>query len=287
MPLTTSLSRPGPAERFEIPPGLHRGTLRAKEMRDLPRGRAGRRIGRPGLHHRHAALGQIVQNPARVEQCFKQIQKREPRRQAKPIAHVALALGQNRVVDGQHQGRKAGVTGAANEIIGDFRIARGIDLEPGICRIDARNPLDRHHAGAGHDERDAGVRGGLREHQFGVAPKNSGHTGWGNAKGRGIAAAEQHYRLIALGDIDQMPRQQAVLSKRCLIAQDPALAFDAAENALVKHARQPSFGEPLDVANAERAGNFHRSPCVSWGRASTGCAATGSRGKGLCARRKP
>ena len=195
-----------------------------------------------------------------MQQRLEQIQGRKLGRQAEAVSHIALALRQNRIVDGQHQRAEAGVARATQEIVGDFCIARGIELEPGIGRIDPRHAFDRNHAGAGHDERHVGVRGSLRQHQFGVAAKNPGNAGWRNAERTGVSAAKERGRLIAPRHVDQMARQQAVATKFFLVAKNAALVFDAAGDALIDDARQTPLGQALDIADAQCVADLHRAP---------------------------
>ena len=99
------------------------------------------------------------------------------------VPDVALALGADRGVDGQHQGAAAGIGGAADQVGVDLGLARGIELIPVVAAGDLGAGLDRVVAGARHDVGDVGVARRLGQHLVAVPAEEAGAAGRRDAEG--------------------------------------------------------------------------------------------------------
>jgi hypothetical protein len=172
-------------------------------------------------------------------------------------ARIALAVRAHRHIDGQHQRIQAGVVDAADHVVGDLRIARGIELIPGMLRRGAPCRLDRLVARGGHDVGNVGVLRGGREHHVGAAAEQTGAAGRRDAERARVGPAEDGRRLVAAGDVDQVARQQAVLAERVGVAVEPALVVEPALDDVERRLRQAALGYLVQVLDIDRVVEPH------------------------------
>jgi len=174
------------------------------------------------------------------------------------VADVALALGADRHVDGQHQRVEAGVGGAPDQVVGDLAVARGVELIPGVLGRDLGRVLDGVGAGARHDVGDVGVGRGAGQHQIGAAPEQPGAAGRRDAERALVGAPENRRRLVARGHVDQVARQELVLAKRRGVALEAVLVLEAALDEIERDLGQPALGHLVQVFDIDRFFDTHR-----------------------------
>jgi hypothetical protein len=173
-------------------------------------------------------------------------------RQIETVAHVALALGLARYVDGVDEGVDAGGADAADQVIAGGRVAWRVELVPDIAIAGSRRLGDRAGAAAGKDEGNVRRSGGPRQHQIGIGTQQPGKAGGSDAE-RGIeAAAEERGCKIDPLDILEIARQQAVARELGLVAGKSALVLGAAFHPIEQDARQPAAGELPQIGNVDR-----------------------------------
>src|SRR5579883_3043806 len=261
------------AVAFEVAPSLGvRRHLVSGEGNGLFLAGAVRRVGRPVVEGGGAARAQIFDDPGGMRHRLQQDPRLQlqrfahaaPAHGAKTVADVALALRMDRHVDGQHQRVEPGVARPAHEIVGDVHVARGVELIPGVVRRHPRRRLHRGVAHARHDEGDVGRRRRLGQHQIAAGAVEPDPAGRRDAERARIGAPEDCLRLVALGDVDQIARQQPVLVESLFVARQAALVFDPAFDEIEDDARQLALGHAVQVFDIDGVFDLHDGIVSLW-----------------------
>ena len=167
------------------------------------------------------------------------------------VAAVALAVGADRHVDGDHQRREAGVGDAADHVLGDLAVAGDVELIPAVLGRQPAQVLDQPGGGARHDEGHVGGLGRLGQHHVAAAPEQARTPGRRDADRARVGPAEQGRALVAGGDIDAVARHQRVLPEGVLVAGEADLVVQAALDEVVAELRQPALGQLAQVVEVD------------------------------------
>ncbi len=111
-------------------------------------------------------------------------------RRHKTIAHIAFAFAMHRHVHGQHQRLNARIARAAHQVGGDLRVARHIQLVPGVLGCPLCGRFYRCRAGTRQHEGDVGGHRRVGQHQVGARARKPGQAGGANTKRCAIAATQ-------------------------------------------------------------------------------------------------
>src|SRR5262249_11866701 len=134
----------------------------------------------------------------------------------------------------------------------------GIELVPRVFRRDAGRVLDRVIAGAGHDVGDVRLTRGLGQHHVGAAAKQPGAAGRRDAEGARKGLPEDRRRLLALGDIDEIARQQLMLMEGGGVAVEPVLVLQPALDEIEGDLRQAPLRHAVQIFNIDGVIQSHR-----------------------------
>lgn len=212
------------------PPGVLRGEYALEHQRQAgQRTQPGQVLpGERGVMVQRGVFGQGgVAGPALVQPgplAVVQVGRPDVRRQAEPIAQVALAARHPRGVDGDHQGPVAGGFGAPYEGLGDLSAAHHVQLQPQRAGRGPRGLLERlAREGAGDGERTHRTgRAGGGDLAVRMDQPVVGHRR--DTDGDRHRPAEQCGAQLEVGHVDESPRTQpvavvglAVLAQRHLV----------------------------------------------------------------------
>ena len=243
-----------------------RRDLRAVELDGVLGARPGRRVRQPVFERRGPPVADVFGDPAGMGQRLGEQRRLEAEGRPHPVAadigktvpDVALALGMHRHIDGQHQRLEPRIGSTADQVLRDRAVARRVELVPGVVRRDPRRGLQRVVARPRHDVGDVGLGRGLGQHHVGAAAEEPGAAGRRDAERARIGAAEDRLRLVALGYVDEIARQEIVLVKRRRVAVQPALVFEPALDKVERDLRQPPLGHAVQIFDVDGLVDPHR-----------------------------
>jgi len=202
----------------------------------------------------HSAIDKVaaehIEDPARmkshVHDCPHPKLKRD-----KPATRVVFPFGQDRHVDGDHNGLGAHASRAFNQLIGDRAVVVPIDLHPEARRGRCGDVFERRNRIGGDTEGriDSGAR--LRERDLALVPHQSGGAGRRHDERAATLHAEQLGRQRPIADIDQHGRDKAQRLHSAAQFFHATLVLCPARHELEEAPRQPRLRPALVVIDIQ------------------------------------
>ena len=180
-----------------------------------------------------------------------------PQRQAPAVAHVVLAVGGDRHVDGQHEGIEARGGDAVDQRLDARRLARNVGLVPGRMAFTA-NVLHADERGRAENHRDVDSCRRAREHQIALIGADGRGTHGRDAERQRVFAAEQGRRQAPARHVGQHARNEGIVLIGVAIGAHRGIGLRSAGDEACQWARQMPHRRLFEIRQRQEAAQVPR-----------------------------